>query len=42
MCKPRHGDRFFPEVDHGVVAHVQARDLSESLQGGESKVKNVE
>ncbi len=40
VCKLRHGDRFFPEVGHGVVAHVQACDLAESLQGEESKVKS--
>jgi len=31
----RHGDGFFPEVGHGVVAHVQARDLGKSSRGEE-------
>ena len=39
MCELCHGDGFFPEVSHGVVAHVQALDLAQSLQGEERKVK---
>lgn len=35
VCKLCHGDGFFPQVDHGVVAHVQPFDLAKSSEGEE-------
>lgn len=40
VCELRHGNGFFPKVDHRVVAHVQPCDLTESLQEGESGIRN--
>lgn len=37
VCQLGHGNRLFAEVDHGVVAHVQPRDLTESARRGESE-----
>lgn len=36
VCQLGHGNRLFAEVDHGVVAHVQPRDLTKSTRREDS------